>query len=626
VRRTLIAALVLTLPLSACSLLGDDGPTAEDATQQLVDALSTDRLAGVSFGGVADPQKWWDDATDGLGRAADLTVFVQEVGEEGDDAASARLGFQWDLPQGPVWSYDVTARLTRADDVWTVAAEPSMIAPDLREGERLTASRQWAPRADILGAGDEPIVTERPVLRIGIDKTTVAGTPAQAASARALARLMDVDAPSYVERVKAAGAKAFVEAIVLRASDTTSAIRNGIHAIPGAVLIDDSLPLAPTREFARPILGSVGAVTAEIIEQSDGVYQAGDDAGLSGLQARYDERLRGSIGALVSAVSEDGERRTLWDAKPESGEPLHTTLDLRLQTEAERLLVDVGPASALVAIRPSTGEVLAAASGPGGDGLSTATVGQFAPGSTMKVVSSLALLRAGLTPTSPMSCPATTVVDGKSFKNYSDYPSAQLGSIDLAGAIANSCNTAFIGRRGKVSQQALAGAAASLGLGVDHDLGYPVFLGSVPSKAASETEHAASMIGQGKVLASPVAMAGVAASVASGHIVLPVLVSDAERVTADPATPLTNAEAARLRSLLRGVVRSGSGAFLGDLPGPPVLAKTGTAEFGDQSPPQTHAWMIAVHGDLAVAVFVDVGESGSRTAGPILEAFLRSVG
>ena len=77
---------------------------------------------------------------------------------------------------------------------------------------------------------------------------------------------------------------------------------------------------------------------------------------------------------------------------------------------------------------------------------------------------------------------------------------------------------------------------------------------------------------------------------------------------------------------MRGVVTRGSGSFLASLPGAPVLAKTGTAEFGDQQPLQTHTWMIAVHGDLAVAVFVDVGESGSQTAGPILEQFLRAAG
>ena len=55
-----------------------------------------------------------------------------------------------------------------------------------------------------------------------------------------------------------------------------------------------------------------------------------------------------------------------------------------------------------------------------------------------------------------------------------------------------------------------------------------------------------------------------------------------------------------------------------------MIAKTGTAEFGSGDDLQTHAWMIAAQGDLAVAVFVEVGSSGSGTAGPILEGFLRA--
>jgi cell division protein FtsI/penicillin-binding protein 2 len=87
--------------------------------------------------------------------------------------------------------------------------------------------------------------------------------------------------------------------------------------------------------------------------------------------------------------------------------------------------------------------------------------------------------------------------------------------------------------------------------------------------------------------------------------------------------PVSRAEAATLRALLRGVVTSGSGRGLADVPGPPVIAKTGTAEFERDGKVLTHAWMIAARGDLAVAAFVDVGESGSGTAGPLLEAFLR---
>ena len=96
------------------------------------------------------------------------------------------------------------------------------------------------------------------------------------------------------------------------------------------------------------------------------------------------------------------------------------------------------------------------------------------------------------------------------------------------------------------------------------------------------------------------------------------------KVEAPDHTPLTGGEASTLQAMLRGVVTSGSGSGLADVPGPPVIAKTGTAEFERDGAILTHAWMIAAQGDLAVAVFVDEGASGSQTAGPLLESFLRS--
>jgi cell division protein FtsI/penicillin-binding protein 2 len=76
---------------------------------------------------------------------------------------------------------------------------------------------------------------------------------------------------------------------------------------------------------------------------------------------------------------------------------------------------------------------------------------------------------------------------------------------------------------------------------------------------------------------------------------------------------------------MRAVVTEGSGRVLSGLDGP-VIAKTGTAEYGTKAPLRTHAWMIAAQGDLAVAVFVNDGESGSRTAGPLLRTFLSGAG
>ena len=88
-----------------------------------------------------------------------------------------------------------------------------------------------------------------------------------------------------------------------------------------------------------------------------------------------------------------------------------------------------------------------------------------------------------------------------------------------------------------------------------------------------------------------------------------------------PDKPLTPTEAAQLRTMMRAVVERGSGVRLSGLPGQ-VIAKTGTAEFGDQAA-VAHARLDGRgRGDLAVAVFVDRGASGSGTAGPILQTFL----
>ena len=107
-------------------------------------------------------------------------------------------------------------------------------------------------------------------------------------------------------------------------------------------------------------------------------------------------------------------------------------------------------------------------------------------------------------------------MDGRTFKNAEGYPASSLGSVTLRDAFAHSCNTAFINARDGVSQAQLESAATSLGVAVEAPaLGAAAFLGSVPGEAEG-TEHAASMIGQGKVLLSPLAAAVMAGSVAKG--------------------------------------------------------------------------------------------------------------
>lgn len=611
---------MLAALLSACT---SGPPDPRKAAEKLAAGLSKQDLKGIpAVEGGRIPQADLERIVEGMGTTR-AKVTVGDI-ETDDDAATATLKTSWTF-KGEDWSYTTPAKLAYKDDAWRVRWAPTIVAPKLTADERLRLRTSPTGRGDILGAGDEPIVIERPVERIGIDKSRITAAEADG-SAKALARLVDVDAGGYAKQVKAAGPQAFVVALVVRADSDDTLSDAELGAIPGAVQLGAEIPLAPTRTFGQPLLGVVGEATAEIVTKSKGAVQAGDVVGLSGLQQRYDSDLRGVPRVTVDAVSsEDGtEARELFASSGQAGKPLRTTIDVKLQGSADEILADVKPASAIVAIRPSSGAIVALASGPGGKGADTAASGHYAPGSTFKLVTALTFLRSGLKPSSAVPCTRTVTVEGREFTNYSDYPSGAIGKIPLSSAIANSCNTAMIATRGKAPQDELAGAAAALGLGPDLDLGYPAYLGSVPDQAKG-TEHAASMIGQGKIQASPLAMAVVAASIAQGSRVTPTLLETSPtKAAAKAADPLTGGEAKRLQEMFRGVVTGGSAAFLSDVPGKPVSAKTGTAEYGSDNPPRTHAWMIATQGDLAVAVFVEDGESGSETAGPLLEEFLRS--
>ncbi|MBF4161077.1 penicillin-binding transpeptidase domain-containing protein [Nocardioides acrostichi] len=618
-------AVAAAVPLTACSAV-DAGPDPEPSADAVAAALSAGDLSDAPFADPSAAQKEFEAIVERLGDV-EPTVEVSSVDSgDGDQPATATLSWSWPFTAG-TWTYDSTVELSEAGDSFEASWAPSVVEPELTDGEVLDATTLEPTRGDIKGAGGQTIVTDRPVVRYGIDRSKVSKAKA-VAGAKRLARLTDVDAASYAKRVAAAGDQAFVEAITYRVGDVPAKVAQGYRAVPGVLVVQGQLPLAPTRDFAAPILGSVGPVTAEMVEKNPDIYQSGDVAGLSGLQARYDEQLRGTPGVQVVAVPADdaggqAEERTLFRQKSVDGDDLKLSLDVGLEQAAERALANVGPESALVAIKPSTGAILAAANGPGNDGYNIATYGQAAPGSTFKIATSLALLRAGDTPQTVLPCTPTITIDGKQFKNYSDYPAGGIGKIPLRLAVAYSCNTAFISQSGKLGGTKLGDAAASLGVGVDHEVGFPAYFGAVP-KPESQTVQAADTIGQGQVLASPMAMATAIGSVQQGSTVVPWLVQGQQEDAPDGVAPLTAREASSLKAMLRAVVTDGSGRGLLDVPGPAIIAKTGTAEFEKDGKTLTHAWMVAAQGDLAVAVYVAQGESGSGTAGPVLEQFLRA--
>ncbi|GAA3651283.1 penicillin-binding transpeptidase domain-containing protein [Microbacterium marinilacus] len=611
------ALVLLLLPLSACSNASEEAARA--AVDDLTAALSSHTLEGAPLTD-ADAAATFEQQVSPLS-GYDVSVTADEVERDGSEGTVV-LHWAWDV-EGNEWTYDTTAALVEGEESWAVEWTPSTFLPELAADETIEISRRFDERADILGAGDEPIVTERPVGRFGLDKTRIEAEQV-GDSAERIATAVGIDPAAFRATAEAAGTEAFVEALVVREGEEHLHVSDDFDSIPGALVVEDALPLAPTRTFAREVLGVVGDATAEIVEASEGAVQAGDRVGLSGLQRTHDTTLRGTPDIVIDAVDAEDERREIarWDGT--DPEPLVLTLDTAMQTGAEEILATLGdepPASAIVAIRPSTGEILAAANGAGAQGGNIATTGSYAPGSTFKLVTALALLRAGVTLDEVVTCAPDLTVDGYTFQNYDDYPAAAVGEVSFRTAIANSCNTALIGLRDRIGDGELAEAAASLGLGAEIDLGYPAGLGQVP-EPEGETEKAADLIGQGRVTATPLAMATVAASIQAGRTVVPHLIADRTE-EADPAQPLTAEEADALQQLMRAVVTDGSATFLAGIPGEPVGAKTGTAEYGEPNEEgdlSTHAWMVGTHGDLAVAVFVESGTSGAVTAGPLLAA------
>lgn len=604
------AVCAVAATLSACSVA--DQPD----TSALRSALVSGDFSRVPLHGATAKQAAteYSAIVAGLGKTTpSVKISAPKVK---DDRATSRVHWSW--PVGAEkWTYTSTVATTKKSGKWYVDWAPSVIEPGLAAGDVLRRTTDAPPRADILGAGDAPLITSRPVVTFGIDKSKV--TPAVAAtSATALARLVGVDAADFAARVSTGGAQQFVEAITYRKAEIPASAAD-LSGIPGALALAGTLQLGPSRGFAGPVLGTVGPVTAEIMSKNPGKYSATDTVGLSGLEQRYDSALRGVPGVQISRVPSTGDATELFTAEPKPGAPLKTTLDERLQTLAEAALRGIGPASALVALRPSDGAILAAANGPGTGAFDAALNGQVPPGSTFKMFDTLALLRAGMTADSTVDCTAQTVVDGYKFVNDADYPASAIGKIPLKTAIGHSCNTAMINARATIGD--VTTAAQSLGFGIGKTPGVDSFAGQIP-RAASDTEAAADVIGQGKVLASPLAMAAGIASIQAGHTVVATLFPAQPAKVPAGVKPLTADEAKQLKVIFRQPVVDGTATGLKTVPGAPVIAKTGTAEFEQNGKTKVHAWMVAAQGDLAVAVFVDTGSSGADTAGPIVKKFL----
>jgi hypothetical protein len=296
---------------------------------------------------------------------------------------------------------------------------------------------------------------------------------------------------------------------------------------------------------------------------------------------------------------------------------LSTTINAKAEAAA-RAAVAQHTGSSMVAIQPSTGQILAIANNAGfNDFALTAAV---APGSTMKIITSTYLFNSGLaTANTPVACPPVEVVQGVSYHN--DQGESEPASTPLAYDFAQSCNNAFDQWWPHLYGKLASTAKDYYGLDQKWNIGIGNLSASYfnAPASASGAELAQEAFGEGQIAASPLAMASVAATVASGTFKQPILTTTAKQAT---ATSLPAATDAGLKQMMRDVVTEGTAAGLGL--GSTVYAKTGTADIVGQEQP--NSWLVAfdTSKDVAVAFLVTNAGYGAQIAGPEAASFLNA--
>ncbi|MEU6685630.1 penicillin-binding transpeptidase domain-containing protein [Streptomyces sp. NPDC046832] len=382
---------------------------------------------------------------------------------------------------------------------------------------------------------------------------------------------------------------------------------------------DDTLV---TEQSATPPIEAVGRDGSELTKEK---YPSLGPV-LDALRDKYGEEAGGTPGIeLVVRHEGDGAPDTplLTLAKGKPGK-LTTTISPSAQAAAEKAVKRFAQSS-VVAVKPSTGEVLAVANHRT-DGFNAAFEGQAAPGSTMKIITAAMLIDNGVTTMNgPAPCPDTAVWHSQTFKNLTGLKPNE--NATLADSFMRSCNTAFIKL---IDEKPLTDASLAreaedrFGLGRDDwKTGIVSFDGSVP--AVDGPDRAAGAIGQGQVQMSPLNMASVTATAITGAFRQPYLVSP-KLDGREPAQAegLRSGTAAQLKQMMRLTATQGTAMEAMRGIGGDIGAKTGSAEVDGNA--KSNSWFTGFRGDVAAAAMTEEGGHGGDAAGPIVAAVLRTGG
>jgi penicillin-binding protein 2 len=422
--------------------------------------------------------------------------------------------------------------------------------------------------------------------------------------------------------------------------------------------------------FMSHASGYVGEVSEQQIEASNGKLRPGDFGGKTGLERQYNDLLVGTDGmrrVIVNSVGKEVGR--LSEQEPIPGKQIQLTIDYDLQQVAEDALA--GKKGAIVALDPSTGEILAFVSRPAPDPndfairvsreewqrlnadedhplMNRVIQAQLAPGSVFKIVMATAMLEEKVPEENFTAfCPGYAYFYGRMFKCHV-FGKGGHGVVDLHKAIIHSCDVFFYNVGMRMGIERIAKYAKMLGLGSKSGIDLPSEeAGLVPSEEWTQRvlhrkwypgETISVSIGQGAVTATPIQLARMIGGVASGgQFKQPHLLKDAQTI-GDKQVEISEPTVEKVTQGMYGVVNEGGTAAASKLEGVEFCGKSGSAQviggeakgkFGKgQKKFKDNAWFVGYaprrNPEIVVSVLIEEGEHGGAVGGPVARDIIKA--
>lgn len=535
--------------------------------------------------------------------AVNIEVQIQSQEKEGK-TAKITYNENMSTSAGNI-SFENTANLVIEDKEYKIEWSSAMIFPELRDTDKVRVSTIESTRGEILDRNGDKLAENGSISSIGIVPGKLSENKEQ--DLQKISELTGVSVEYINNQLSQSWVSDDTFVPIKKVSTSETELKNQLLQISGIQINSTSARVYPLGNEASHLIGYVQTINAEELEQNAGKgYSSTSLIGKSGLEAAYEDRLRGIDGTEIYIQDEEGNKlKTLAKQDKKDGEDIKLTIDSNLQKEIyEQMKNDKG---LWVVMEPSTGEILAAVSTPTYDsndfvlGLSTDEwntlnndankplynrfIQKYCPGSTFKpITAGIALSTGTITPESTVQYSGTSWQKDSSWGDYNVTTlTPYSGAKNVANALLYSDNIFF-------AQTVLQMGADTFtqnlkNIGFNESLDFPLTLAksqyssSEDGEISTEIKLADTGYGQGDLLVNPIHMASIYSAFANGgSMVKPYIEYNNGETEIYKENVFTEEAAETVKNDLIQVVETGTANDM-KINGLTIAGKTGTAEL-----------------------------------------------